>query len=89
MREKIKFARNVIVFTSESSVRSEDVKIEIVTADVFEKKIINVSLDGATFDGTVGRMLHDLHAIKADAANFEEQMIAALDETTREPELEL
>ncbi|MBO5280348.1 MAG: toll/interleukin-1 receptor domain-containing protein [Clostridia bacterium] len=89
LREKIKFARNVIVFTSESSVRSEDVKIEIVTADVFEKKIINVSLDSATFDGTVGRMLHDLHAIKADAANFEEQMIAALDETTREPELEL
>ena len=27
--------------------------------------------------------------VRTDAANFEEQMMAALDETTREPELEL
>jgi len=86
LREKIKFAKNVIVFSSANAVRSEDVKIEIVTADAFEKKIINVCLDDATFDGTVGRILHDLHAVKANDASFEAQMIDALDETTREPE---
>ena len=86
LREKIKFSKNIIVFTSENSVKSEDVKIEIITADAFEKKIINVCLDDLIFDGTVGKILHDLHAVKANDANFEEQMIAALDETTREPE---
>ena len=86
LREKIKFAKNVIVFSSKNSAASEDVKIEIVTADAFEKKIVNVSLDGTTFDGTIGTILHDLHAVKASDLNFEEQMIAALDETTREPE---
>lgn len=86
LREKIKSCKNVIVFTSQNSVRSEDVKIEIVTADAFEKKIVNVCLDDMTFDGTIGTILHDLHAIRANAADFEEQMIAALDETTREPE---
>lgn len=84
--EKIKFAKNVIVFSSENSVKSEDVKIELVTADIFEKKIINVYLDNSTFDGTIGRILHDLHAINANNEKFEEQMINALDETTREPE---
>lgn len=88
LREKIKFSKNVIVFSSENSIKSEDVKIEIVTADAFEKKIVNVCLDDATFDGTIGRILHDLHAIRANDENFEEQMIAALDETTREPEQE-
>lgn len=86
LREKIKFSKNVIVFSSENSVNSEDVKIEIVTADAFEKKIINVCLDSASFDGTVGRIIHDIHAVSANAENFEEQMITALDETTREPE---
>ena len=86
LREKIKGSKNVIVFSSENSIKSEDVKIEIVTADTFEKKIINVCLDNATFDGTIGTILHDLHAVKANDANFEEQMIDALDETTREPE---
>ena len=86
LREKIKFAKNVIVFSSENSVKSEDVKIEIVTADAFEKKIVNVCLDSTTFDGTIGTILHDLHAVRANDLNFEEQMIAALDETTREPE---
>ena len=86
LREKIKFSQNVIVFTSSNSVKSEDVKIEIITADAFEKKIINVCLDDANFDGTVGKILHDLHAIRANSANFEEQMIVALDETTRELE---
>ena len=86
MREKIKSSKNVIVFSSANSVRSEDVKIEIVTADAFEKKIVNVCLDSSTFDGTVGTILHDLHAVRANDVSFEEQMIAALDETTREPE---
>jgi hypothetical protein len=86
LREKIKFAKNVILFSSENSVKSEDVKIEIVTADAFEKKIVNVCLDSTTFDGTIGTILHDLHAVRANDLNFEEQMITALDETTREPE---
>lgn len=88
LREKIKFSKNVIVFSSKNSVKSEDVKIEIVTADAFEKKIINVCLDTSTFDGTIGRILHDLHAIRANDSSFEEQMIAALDKTTRVPEQE-
>ncbi len=86
LREKIKFSKNIIVFTSADSVRSDDVKIEIITADAFEKKIINVCLDDERFEGMVGNILYDLHAIKANDARFEEQMIAALDETTREPE---
>ena len=86
LREKIKCSKNVIVFTSANAVKSEDVKIEIITADVFEKKIVNVCLDDEVFDGTVGKILHDLHAVRASSANFEEEMIAALDETTREPE---
>ena len=85
LREKIKSSKNLIVFTSANSVKSEDVKIEIITADAFEKKIINVCLDNELFDGTVGKIIHDIHAVRANAANFEEQMIAALDETTREP----
>jgi len=86
LREKIKFSKNVIVFTSANSVKSENVKIEIVTADAFEKKIINVCLDDENFEGTVGRIINDLHAVGAKAENFEEQMIAALDESTREAE---
>ena len=86
LREKIKCSKNVIVFTSANAVKSEDVKIEIITADVFEKKIVNVCLDDENFDGTVGNILHDLHAVRANSVNFEEEMIAALDETTREPE---
>jgi hypothetical protein len=86
LREKIKCSKNVMVFTSANSVKSEDVKIEIITADAFEKKIVNVCLDGERFDGTVGNILHDLHAVSASSVNFEEQMIAALDESTREPE---
>lgn len=86
LRDKIKYSKNVIVFSSANSVRSEDVKIELVTADAFEKKIINVRLDDANFDGTIGAIMHDLHAIRANSENFEEEMIASLDETTREPE---
>ncbi|MBE6959168.1 MAG: toll/interleukin-1 receptor domain-containing protein [Ruminococcaceae bacterium] len=86
LREKIKSSKNLIVFTSANSVKSEDVKIEIITADAFEKKIINVCLDNEIFDGTVGKIINDIHAVRANATNFEEQMIAALDKTTREPE---
>ena len=89
LREKIKFSKNVIVFSSANSIKSEDVKIEIVTADAYEKKIVNVCLDDAVFDGTVGKILNELHAIRANGTNFEEQMIAALDETTRECERNL
>ena len=88
LREKIKLSKNVIVFTSASSVKSEDVKIEIITADAFEKKIINICLDDSTFDGTVGKIINELHAIRANSESFEEQMISALDETIREPEHE-
>lgn len=86
LREKIKLSQNVIVFTSSDSIGSEDVKIEIVTADAFERKIINICLDNVSFDGTVGMIMRELHAVSADAEDFEEQMIAALDESTRAPE---
>lgn len=89
LREKIKFSKNVIVFTSANSVKSDDVKAEIITADAFEKKIINVCFDDEIFEGTVGNILHDLHSVSASDVNFEEQMIAALDEKTREPEQKL
>ena len=89
LREKIKCAKNLIVFSSANSVKSEDVKIEIITADAFEKKIVNVCLDNESFTGTVGNILHDLHAIRANDVNFEKQIIAALDKTTREPKQKL
>ena len=84
LREKIRCCKNFIVFTSENSVRSEDVKIEIVTADIYEKKTVVVKLDGAAFTGTVGNMLHTLHAIDANADGFEDEICKALDPSTVE-----
>ncbi len=86
LREKIKFSQNVIVFTSARSVRSKDVGIEIVLADAFEKKIINVTLDDATFKGTIGKIMGEIHAVSASSEHFEEEMIEALDDSARESE---
>ena len=55
-----------------------------MTAEIYEKKIINVRLDGAEFVGTIENILHNLHAINDDSIDFEDELIKSLDNTTRE-----
>jgi len=84
LREKIRCCKDFIIFTSGNSVISDDVKIEIVTAEIYERKIINVKLDNAEFDGTVENILHNIHAINANSKSFEKKLIGSLDKSTRE-----
>ena len=84
LREKIKYCKNFVIFTSRNSVQSEDVKIEIVTADIYEKKIIIVRLDDSKFEGTIGNTLHTLHAIDAWSDSFEKDITGSLDSSTVE-----
>ncbi len=83
LREKIRCCTDFILFTSENAVQSEDVKIEIVTADIYERKIVRIMLDDANFTGTVESILHNLHAVDYTQPEFEETLVAALDERTR------
>ena len=90
LREKIKSCTDFLLFSSENSVHSEDVKIEIITAEIYEKKIVNVKLDDwSRFDGTIENILHNLHAIDGREAFFENKIITALSESAREPVEEL
>lgn len=86
LREKIKYCTDFVVFTSKNSTLSEDVKIEIITAEIYEKKIINITLDYESgFEGTIENILHNLHAIDGKSALFENIIITSFSESTREP----
>ncbi len=84
LREKIKGCKTFILFSSKRAVLSEDVKIEIVTADVFEKEMIVVRLDDSMFKGTIGHVLHSINAISADSETFETKLVNSLPPSTRE-----
>lgn len=84
LRDKIRNCRNFLLFTSEHSVRSENVKIEIVSAFNFEKKIVVVRIDDADFEGRIGDMLKVIHTIDARKDTFESEIVKALDRSTIE-----
>lgn len=85
LREKIRSCTDFVIFSSRNSVQSEDVKIEIITADIYEKKIINIVLDDKSrFDGTIESILHNLHAIDGRSKSFENEIVSSLSASTRE-----
>lgn len=82
--EKIKHCKNFVLFVSENSVISEDVKIEIVTAMIFEKKIIIINIDNEKFGNTIGNMLYHINAIQNDSEDFISEISKALSPSTKE-----
>lgn len=84
IKDKIKQCKNFMIFTSKNSVVSDDVKIEIITADNFEKKIINVQCDDSKFNGTYGQCLHSLHAISYNSPDIESELCDSLDTSIKE-----
>lgn len=84
IKDKIKHCKNFMIFSSKNSVKSDDVKIEIITADIFEKKIINVQCDESKFSGTYENCLHSLHAISYNSPNIEDELCTSLDGSIKE-----
>lgn len=84
LKEKIKGCKNFMIFTSKNSVKSDDVKIELTTAENFDKKIINIQCDNSKFEGTYDQFLHSLHAISCKSLDVETELCNSLDCSIKE-----
>jgi len=84
LKEKIKSCKNFMVFTSKNSVNSDDDKIEIITADNFDKKIINVQCDDFKFSGTYSQCINPLHAISYASDSIENELCNSVDFSIKE-----
>ncbi len=80
IKDRIKHAECVLLFSSEESVRSVSIAIEITTACNFEVPVVCVSLDGAEFDETIEEEINQDQKVELgeDPGTFENKIIKTL-----------
>lgn len=84
LKDRIKCARCVLLFSSAVAVTSTAVTIEITTANNFDVPVICVAIDNAVFDETIEEELNRNQKLLFEkSSDFEKKIIEALPEDCR------